>query len=54
MSDGRPASETPIGDGAVRTETVADDDDAIRIDRWFKRHYPSLSHARLEKLLRTG
>lgn len=25
-----------------------------RLDRWFKRRYPSLSHARLEKLLRTG
>ena len=30
------------------------DDDGIRLDRWFKRHYPALTHARLEKLLRTG
>lgn len=25
-----------------------------RLDRWFKRHYPGLSHGHLEKLLRTG
>ena len=30
------------------------DDDGIRVDRWFKRHYPALTHSRLEKLLRTG
>ncbi len=33
---------------------VADDDSGIRLDRWFKRHYPALTHGRLEKLLRTG
>lgn len=26
----------------------------MRLDRWFKTHYPSLPHSRLEKLLRTG
>jgi 23S rRNA pseudouridine955/2504/2580 synthase len=30
------------------------DDDGIRLDRWFRRHYPALTHGRLEKLLRTG
>jgi 23S rRNA pseudouridine955/2504/2580 synthase len=34
--------------------TIADDDDGIRLDRWFRRHFPSLTHARLEKLLRKG
>lgn len=34
--------------------TIADDDDGIRLDRWFKRHYPALTHGRLEKLLRKG
>jgi len=29
-------------------------DNGIRLDRWFKRHYPALSHGILEKLLRTG
>src|ERR1700733_10740792 len=33
---------------------IAHDDDGIRLDRWFRRHFPSLTHARLEKLLRKG
>jgi 23S rRNA pseudouridine955/2504/2580 synthase len=33
---------------------IAEDDDGIRLDRWFKRHYPQLTHGRLEKLLRKG
>jgi 23S rRNA pseudouridine955/2504/2580 synthase len=33
---------------------VSDDDDGLRVDRWFKRHYPELAHSRLEKLLRKG
>src|SRR5208283_3411173 len=36
------------------TVTVVDADAALRLDRWFKRHYPTLGHGRLEKLLRTG
>lgn len=35
-------------------QTIADDDHDIRLDRWFKRHYPSLQHAMLEKYLRKG
>ena len=34
--------------------TVAREDGPLRLDRWFKRHYPALGHGRLEKLLRTG
>lgn len=37
-----------------RQQRIARDDDSIRLDRWFKRHYPALTHGRLEKLLRTG
>jgi len=37
-----------------KTARIDHDDDGIRVDRWFKRHYPSLTHGRLEKLLRTG
>jgi len=33
---------------------VERDEDGIRLDRWFRRHYPGLAHGRLEKLLRTG
>ncbi|MGC2857060.1 RluA family pseudouridine synthase [Novispirillum sp. DQ9] len=39
---------------SVTTQTVAAEEADIRLDRWFKRHYPGLSHGRLEKLLRTG
>ena len=39
---------------AVETRTVAADDNDIRLDRWFKRHYPELSHIILQKLLRKG
>jgi len=38
----------------VQNTTVEESDDDIRLDRWFKRHYPALTHGRLEKLLRTG
>ena len=38
----------------VDTVTVRAEDGTGRLDRWFKRHYPALGHARLEKLLRTG
>ncbi len=33
---------------------ISADEDGIRIDRWFKRHYPALTHGRLEKMLRKG
>src|SRR6476620_12368286 len=38
----------------VTTVTVRPEDGGGRLDRWFRRHYPDLSHGRLEKLLRTG
>ena len=38
----------------VMTLEVAAEDAGIRLDRWFRRHYPHLPHGRLEKLLRTG
>ncbi len=34
--------------------TVAESDSDIRLDRWFKRHRPDISHALLQKLLRKG
>ena len=36
------------------TLTVDSGDGTLRLDRWFKRHYPALGHGQLEKLLRTG
>ena len=39
---------------SVRTLHVKADEAELRLDRWFRRHFPDLSHGRLEKLLRTG
>jgi 23S rRNA pseudouridine955/2504/2580 synthase len=40
--------------GTTDTVTVAGEDGSVRLDRWFRRHYPALGHGHLEKLLRTG
>ena len=37
---------------SVSYETVTESEKDIRLDRWFKRHYPTLSHVLLEKLIR--
>jgi len=34
--------------------TIHAEDDGIRLDRWFKRHFPAVTHTLLEKLLRKG
>ncbi len=38
----------------VETRVVEKNDDGLRLDRWFRTHYPGLKHGALEKLLRTG
>lgn len=38
----------------VATITVAADEAGLRLDRWFRRHYPQVTHGRLEKWLRSG
>ena len=40
--------------GGARSVAVAPADGDIRLDRWFKRHFPTLTHGHLQKLLRTG
>jgi 23S rRNA pseudouridine955/2504/2580 synthase len=40
-------------DKAKEIKISADDND-IRLDRWFKRHYPTLPHGKLQQLLRKG
>jgi 23S rRNA pseudouridine955/2504/2580 synthase len=42
------------GAPGVRQVTVGGDDADIRLDRWFRRHHPELTHGRLEQLLRGG
>ena len=41
-------------DRGVRTLEVTSGEAGARLDRWFKRRIPGLTHGRLEKLLRTG
>ena len=38
----------------VRQYRVQADDDGIRLDRWFKTHFPGLGFGHLQKLLRSG
>ena len=38
----------------VETVTVDRDEAGMRLDRWFKLHYPGLGFGRLQKLLRSG
>ena len=39
--------------GLAESAQIEKDDDGIRVDRWFRRHHPGLSHGAVEKLLRT-
>src|SRR3546814_11463056 len=43
-----------LSDLQVTNRTVADGEAELRLDRWFKRHFPWIGHGKLEKLLRTG
>ena len=38
----------------AETRTVGADEGEVRLDRWFRRHFPEIGHGRLHKLLRTG
>jgi 23S rRNA pseudouridine955/2504/2580 synthase len=49
----KPASGGPARTGLARTRVTADET-GMRLDRWFHLHYPQLTHAHLNKLLRTG
>jgi len=45
---------SPDPDVSVQKITVTDDDDGLRLDRWFRARFPQVTHGRLEKLLRKG
>jgi 23S rRNA pseudouridine955/2504/2580 synthase len=49
----KPATGAPSRTGLARTRVTADEA-GMRLDRWFHLHYPQLTHAHLNKLLRTG
>jgi len=38
----------------VEFRDVGRDEADLRLDRWFRQHFPDLGHARLQRLLRTG
>ena len=38
----------------VETITIGLGEEGMRLDRWFRVHYPALAHGALQKLLRTG
>jgi 23S rRNA pseudouridine955/2504/2580 synthase len=39
---------------AIETITVAHDEAGMRLDRWFRVHFPDVGHVYLQKLLRSG
>ena len=38
----------------IEKHSVRADDEGLRLDRWLKKHYPSLPHRLVQKLVRTG
>ncbi len=50
-----PAPDAKVQDmSGIEQKTVTADEAGMRLDRWFKVHYPGLAFGRLQKLLRTG
>ncbi|MHA7873570.1 MAG: RluA family pseudouridine synthase, partial [Hyphococcus sp.] len=47
-------SRTPSDMSGVQKRTVLADEAGMRLDRWFRTHFPSIRHGELEKLLRKG
>lgn len=43
-----------MNSGKLQTRTVTGDEAQIRLDRWFRRHFPAVTQGQLQKLLRTG
>lgn len=39
---------------AIESRTVERDEEGMRLDRWFKAHFPELAFGQLQKLVRTG
>ena len=43
-----------MSDVPAKPIEIAQDEQGLRLDRWFRLHYPDLTHGHLQKLLRTG
>ena len=50
----QPLAEPEVIHSAVQTLIVSEDEDGVRLDRWFKRRLPTLSLSHLNKIVRTG
>ncbi len=48
------ASESAFKMSGIETRTVTPDEAGMRLDRWFKSHFPGLGFGQLQKLVRTG
>ena len=48
------APQEAAAGGTVELREVAEAEAGLRLDRWFRRHFPGVPHGRLEKLLRGG
>ena len=51
---GHPLPEEERVHSSVQTLTVTEDEEGMRLDRWFKRRLPTLSLSHLNKIVRTG
>ncbi len=49
-----PAADSPASESNVRQFTVSEDDNGIRLDRWFKRNLPQVGFATVSRWARTG
>ncbi|MBP2230638.1 23S rRNA pseudouridine955/2504/2580 synthase [Azospirillum agricola] len=54
MTDSAQPAPKPATESRVENRTVTGDEADMRLDRWFKRHFPDVNHSYLQKLLRTG
>lgn len=47
-------TDTPARPAGVSTRIVAEDEADIRLDRWFRRHFPGVTQVAIQKFCRTG
>src|SRR5271169_1630608 len=52
--DRRLVSRLTLSSMSVETRKVDEDEAGMRLDRWFRAHFPALPFGHLQKLLRTG
>ena len=48
------SSEAKAGSAGVQTRVVSTDEEGMRLDRWFKLHFPAVGLSYLNKILRNG